>query len=284
MVITSLQAHVEHLKLHPDHNFDLSAASVIWRSNNEYECQFVEAACIKSLTNCNISKGDVKLFPPVASLVSNIAVTHKSKRNRNNSGPLRNPLYVSPLIADAPLPLSTAMADSSMLGNNPSLSSTTSTPPVTQPHPFSLRMTPSPLPTISPPLPEVFSYATQLTSPTGSMAPLSTGSIPSPSQLILLSSPVRLPDLSQSDLTPRLAPFLPRPQRILSRKNRCHSQPIQNSFQPENSPSISRIQTQLDIRQNTNDLSTQVLSPLINGLRSHRKLLASRLVTSQHPG
>ena len=258
---------------------------MIWRSNNEYECQFVEAACINSLSNCNISKGDVKLFPPVASLVSNITVTHKSKRNRNNNGPLRNPLYVSPLIADAPLPPSTATADISMLENIPSLSQTTSTPSATQPHPFSLRMTPSPLPTISPPLPEAFSYTTQLTSPTGSMALPSTGSILSPSQLILLPSPVRLPDLSQSDLTPRLAPLLPRPQRILSRKNRCHSQPIQNSFQPENSPSISRIQTQSDNRQNTNHLSTQVLSPLLNGLRSRCKLLAARLGTSlQNPG
>ena len=122
-----------------------------------------------------------------------------------------------------------------MLGNNPSLSSTTSTR-VTQPHPFSLKMTPSPLPTISPPLPEAFSYATLLTSPTGSMALLSTGSILSPSQLTLLPSPVRLPDLPQSDSTPRLVPLLQRPQRISSRMtntlsariNRCHSQPIQN--------------------------------------------------------
>ena len=208
---TPLQAHVEHLKLHPDHNFDLSAASLIWRSNNEYECQFVEAACITSLTNCNISKGDVKLFPPIASLVSNIAVSHKSKRNRNNNGPQRNSLYVPPLIADVPLLPSTSTADISMSGNSPSLSSTTSTPPVTQPHPFSLRMTPSPHPTTSPPLPDVFSYATQLTSPTGSMALPSTGSILSPSQLTLLPSPVRLPDLHHSDLTPRIAPLHPRP-------------------------------------------------------------------------
>ena len=176
------------------------------------------------------------MLPPVASLVSNIAVSYKSKRNRNNSGPQCNPLYVSPLIADVPLPLSTSTADISMLENNPSLSLTTSTPPVTQPHPFSLRMTPSPLPTISPPLPEAFSYATQLTSSTRSMALQSIGSILSPSQLTLLPSPVRLPDLPQSDLTPRLAPLLPRPQRISSRMtntlsariNRCHSQPIQN--------------------------------------------------------
>ena len=227
------------------------------------------------------------MFPPVASLVSNIAVSHKSKRNRNNNGPQRNSLYVSPLIADVPLLPSTSTADISMPGNSPSLSSTTSTPPVTQPHPFSLRMTPSPHPTISPPLPDAFSYATQLTSPTGSTALPSTGSILSPSQLILLPSLVRLPDLLQSDLTPRLAPLHPRSQRISSRMtntlsariNRCLSQPIQNLIQPLDPPSISRIQTQLDSRHNNNDLSTQALSPLLNGLRSRtrRKLLDPRL-------
>ena len=64
---------------HPGHEFDLSAASLIWQSNNEYECQFVEASCIKSLTNCNIRSGEIKVSPAIVSLVTNIAVSHKIK-------------------------------------------------------------------------------------------------------------------------------------------------------------------------------------------------------------
>ena len=84
----------------------MSSASLVWQSNNLYETQFVEAACIKSLAHCNVRSGDIDVNPAISTLVSNIAISHRSKRTGSNNGHLQDSFYVSPLVTKVSTPVS----------------------------------------------------------------------------------------------------------------------------------------------------------------------------------
>ena len=118
---------ISHTKSHPGHHFNLSAARLVWHTDNKYESQFIETTCINTLANCNRRSGDIAVNPAISSLVSRIVVSQTSQRSGNNSRHLRNSLYVSPLASDVSAPNSTPLTPS--LTSSPLTSSPTSPDP-----------------------------------------------------------------------------------------------------------------------------------------------------------
>ena len=118
---------ITHTKSHPGHHFNLSAARLVWHTDNKYESQFIETTCINTLANCNRRSGDIAVNPAISSLVSRIVVSQTSQRSGNNSRHLRNSLYVSPLASDVSAPNSTPLTPS--LTSSPLTSSPTSPDP-----------------------------------------------------------------------------------------------------------------------------------------------------------
>ena len=276
---TRLKATVEHQIAFPGHKFDTSAARLIWQSNNEYECQFVEASCIKSLTNCNISTGDIKVSPAIASLVASIVVSHRSKGNGNNSLTQRTSLYKSPLASGAPILPSTPTPATDITSSRPTLNLTATSPtsPRVQPPPSS-PMTPT-LPLLSVSTPDTFVYISPIVSPAssrGHQSPifsLSSDQWTQPTTTLVSSLS------SHSVSTPRIIQSLPRPQRISSRNSsnisdrptRFLSQPTPHSelLPVPNSGNIPA--SQPTIRLLNNDISKSVNSPLRTRNMNHKR-------------
>ena len=55
--VNALREHA----LKPGHRHNPQSAKLIWTTNNKYECQVVDASCIKSFKIFNISQGEVKV-------------------------------------------------------------------------------------------------------------------------------------------------------------------------------------------------------------------------------
>ena len=268
------RGHVEHRKSHPGHKFDLTAARVIWRSNNEYECKFVESACIKSLSNCNIRSEEVYLSPPVASMVSNIVVKHNS--NRNNKVPQRTPLYVSPLMSDNTSLLSIAAADITISGTSSSHLEVVSTPQTPLPLPSAPGLSQLTTSLVSS-FPDTFSYVSPASSDIPMTYPSATISS-SPKSSDLTTSPDMFPDSSHPSLAPRLSVQTPLPQRTFSRitrrnlasDSRYSSQNIQHLNTSTSAGNLAPQSSQLNMAHITKDVSVSCSSPMINRLRSSK--------------
>ena len=90
----------EHARI-PGHRHDPQSAKLVWTTSNKYECQVVEASCIKSFKNCNISKGEVKVSSAQAAFFIKSTGIKKPKSSANRTQqqlPSRQPpLYVSRL-------------------------------------------------------------------------------------------------------------------------------------------------------------------------------------------
>ena len=74
-------ALVQHMLSHPGHSFDATSAELIWKTRNKYESQLVEAACINRFSSCNISKGEVRMTPAMATFSTYIADMHRHLGN-----------------------------------------------------------------------------------------------------------------------------------------------------------------------------------------------------------
>ena len=210
-------ALVQHLSSHPGHEFDFSAASLIWKTNSQIERQTVEAACIRALPNCNRGAPEIHVSPLLASVFMKATGINKPTRLD-----VRKP---TPLYSPTSAPSSTHTQ------------TTHPTPSLTTSHSYS-----RPRHTLSPSLldsslPSFFSPTTSLPS-----QPTSTPtSQPIPSTLPSLSSPITSTNLSShtipthtsihdfqsipTTLTPTLS-SIPTPQLTLTHAN---SQPLPQS-------------------------------------------------------
>ena len=66
-------ALVRHIQTHPGHEPDFDAANIIWKTKDITQMQVVESACISVLPSCNISIGEIKVNPMLASVITHIA-------------------------------------------------------------------------------------------------------------------------------------------------------------------------------------------------------------------
>ena len=62
---------------YPGHRFDATSAKLIWKTHSKYESQLVEAACINRFPSCNISKGEIRMTPAIATFTTYIAGLHR---------------------------------------------------------------------------------------------------------------------------------------------------------------------------------------------------------------
>ena len=88
-------ALVQHIQSHPGHGFDPSSARLIWKTRSKYECQFVEASCIKKFSSCNVSPGEISVSAATASITTRLANLDKPLTNIGPRRQHRSPLYVS---------------------------------------------------------------------------------------------------------------------------------------------------------------------------------------------
>ena len=95
--VSALREHARK----PGHRHDPQSAKLVWTTSNRYECQVVEASCIKSFKNCNISEGEVKVSSAQAAFFIKSTGIKKPKSSANRTQqqlPSRQPpLYVSRL-------------------------------------------------------------------------------------------------------------------------------------------------------------------------------------------
>ena len=95
--VSALREHARK----PGHRHDPQSAKLVWTTSNKYECQVVEASCIKSFKNCNISEGEVKVSSAQAAFFIKSTGIKKPKSSANRTQqqlPSRQPpLYVSRL-------------------------------------------------------------------------------------------------------------------------------------------------------------------------------------------
>ena len=82
----------DHQLSHTGHKFDLASAEVIWESNNKYECQLMETACISTFPNCNNNSGDIVVSPAYTSASIHVSGLRKLKRTNIMR---QNPPHVS---------------------------------------------------------------------------------------------------------------------------------------------------------------------------------------------
>ena len=217
------------------------------------------------------------MSPAIASLVTSIAVSHKSKRNDNNSLTQRTSLCKSPQASGAPILPSTPATDNTSARTTLNLSATSPTSPRVQPPPSS-PMTP-PFPLLSVSTPDTFVYISPTASPASTRGHQSPIFSPSPDQLTQPTTTLVSPLSSHSDSTPRIIQLLPRPQRrssrnssnISDRPTRFLSQPTPHSelLPVPNSGNIPA--SQPTIRLLNKDNSKSVNSPLRTRNMNHER-------------
>ena len=134
-------ALVQHMKANPGHRFDTSSARIIWKTHNKYESQLVEAACIQRFPSCNISRGDIRMTPAIASITTHIAGLNRYVKRHGSSQQLGPTSHLSVPPATPPSSNLQHLA----APQHPA----TSTPPYSGPTTTPLRAQPSPSP--SPP-------------------------------------------------------------------------------------------------------------------------------------
>ena len=66
-------ALVRHKQSHPGHDFDMDAASLVWKTNDKLESKLIESTCIRQLPCCNVATGEVFIGPTMASGISKVA-------------------------------------------------------------------------------------------------------------------------------------------------------------------------------------------------------------------
>ena len=138
----------DHQRKHAGHEFDLDSARVIWKSNNLYECQLIEAALISTFPNCNNTKGDISVSPAYTSAFLHVSGLQKPKRNNNRrqTPPLR--FYKS-----------ASLVTPHIISTQSTISSTSPQPTPSTPIPAPLVRIPPHTPPSPPPFPPHTAYA-----------------------------------------------------------------------------------------------------------------------------
>ena len=217
------------------------------------------------------------MSPAIASLVTSIAISHRSKGKGNNSLTQRTSLYKSPLASDAPILPSTPATDNTSSRTTLNLSVTSPTSPRVQPPPSS-PMTPT-LPLLSVSTPDTFVYISPTASPASTRGHQSPIFSPSPDQLTQPTTTLVSPLSSHSDSTPRIIQLLPTLQRrssknssiISDRATKFLSQPTPHS-EPLPVPNSGNIPaSQPTIRLLNKDISKSVNSPLRTRNMNHER-------------
>ena len=76
-------ALVKHIQAHPGHDFNFDAASLIWKTNDNFESKLIESTCIRQLPHCNVASGEVFVGPTMASVISRVANLQKPDTANN---------------------------------------------------------------------------------------------------------------------------------------------------------------------------------------------------------
>ena len=142
-------ALVRHSQSHPGHNFDMDAASLVWKTNDKLESKLVESTCIKILPSCNVATGEVFVGPTMASVISKVANLQKlvtaNSRTPRDSATLYTATLHNTTANNLPPPSASHLISSSPPSWSPTHHSTRSPPSIVPTSPSHLLTSSTPL-------------------------------------------------------------------------------------------------------------------------------------------